>query len=278
MGVITQISLSQVNALFKNYNFTKLYATNSGIVDTTYIISTNEKSYILKRYERDIKSKILDNQKLLNELKSFKLNVSTLLDSSNEWYLYEKLKGLQPKNIGTYHIQAMARFLAKFHSYSAKKRCHCGEKKEFEITKALAYTKKNFYIYYKKSEFLHNFSLSNDGFIHGDIFKDNTVFNSHEVGVFDFIDGGCGGFIFDSAVMLIGFDIKITNKYFINLFLNTYNQNAPIKLSYKKLLYEMKVASHFYTIKRIYIYKNTKNIMSSFVKTTCRLKKTYNVR
>ena len=50
MGVITKITLKQVNALFKNYNFTKLTPTSSGIIDTTYIISTDKKSYILKKY------------------------------------------------------------------------------------------------------------------------------------------------------------------------------------------------------------------------------------
>jgi Ser/Thr protein kinase RdoA (MazF antagonist) len=258
MGVITKITLKQVNALFKNYNFTKLTPTSSGIIDTTYIVSTDKKSYILKKYERDIKSQILNDAKLLHELKSFGLNVSTLLESSKQWYLYEKLKGIEPKNIGTHHIQAMARFLAKLHLYLSKNSCKSNNKKVFEVTKELAYTKRNFYLYYKKSEFLKYFSIKNKVFIHGDIFKDNTVFHSHKVGIFDSIDGSCGTFIFDCAVMLIGFGIKSTNKYFINLFLNTYNQNAPLKLSYEKLLQEMKIASHFYAIKRIYTYKNTK--------------------
>jgi Ser/Thr protein kinase RdoA (MazF antagonist) len=258
MGVMTKITLKQVNALFKNYNFTKLSPTSSGIIDTTYIVSTNTKCYILKKYERDIKSQILNDAKLLHELKSFGLNVSTLLESSKQWHLYEKLKGTQPKNIGTHHIQAMARFLAKLHLYSSKNLCKSCKKNEFEINKELSYVKKNFYFYYKKSQILKNFTLKNEVFIHGDIFKDNTVFDYHKVGVFDFIDGASGTFIFDCAVMLIGFDILTNDKYFINLFLNTYNQNAPLKLSYEKLLQEMKIASHFYAIKRIYTYKNTK--------------------
>jgi len=257
MGVITKISLKQLNAFFPTYNFTKIIPTSSGIIDTTYIAYTDSKAYILKRYERDIPTRIEKDIKLLKQLKSLGLNVPVCIDQSKSWYLYKKLKGSQPKSINGYHIQAMGRFLAKLHSHASKTKCESNSRIEYEVTSALTYAKSNFYAYYKRCEFLKKFSIKHDAFIHGDIFKDNTVFHGSKVGVFDFIDGACGTFVFDAAVTLIGFDTKPNNHYFINLFLRAYNQHAPKKLTKQRLLYKMKIASHYYAIKRVQKYKNT---------------------
>lgn len=257
MGVITVISLDEINSIFPSYDFTKITPTSTGIVDTTYIVDTTSKSYILKRYERDIPTRIEKDIKLLSELKSIGLNVPVFLAQSDGWYLYEKLKGSQPRNINAKHIQAMGRFLAKLHSHSSKTKCEDNARVEYEVTSALTYAKSNFYAYYKRCEFLKKFTVSHDAFIHGDIFKDNTVFSGSKVGVFDFIDGACGTFAFDAAVTLVGFDTKIDNDYFINVFLLSYNQHAPKKLTKQRIIHKMKIASHFYAIKRVYKYKNT---------------------
>ena len=92
-----------------------------------------------------------------------------------------------------------------------------------EMKKLLSYTKQNFFAYYKKLQYLQNYNSKIDGLIHGDIFKDNTLFDGQKIAVFDFIDSTCGNFGFDVAVCLIGFGAK-KNNYFINLFLKTYNQ------------------------------------------------------
>jgi homoserine kinase type II len=262
MGVKTPISLDDINTIFPAYCFIDLHATSSGIIDTTYIAHTQSRSYVLKKYEREIQTKIAQDTELLHELKSVGLNVPTCLDENSGWYLYEKLQGKQPKVIKTYHIQALARFLAKLHKQTYKKSCDSNIKVEDEVTKALNYTKSNHYSYYKRFEFLKNFTHKNDGLIHGDIFKDNTVFDDAKVGVFDFIDSTCGSFAFDVAVALVGFDTKIHNHYFINLFLRSYNQHAPShslrkKINKKDILKEMEIASSYYALKRVYKYKNT---------------------
>jgi len=258
MGVKTHICLEKLNSLFNSYNFTKIIPTTSGIIDTTYILQTNSKSYILKKYERDIEEKISQDIKLLNRLKSSGLNVSTCRDKKDGWYIYEKVQGSQPEVIKTFHIQELARFLAKFHSTTYDKNTPQGFMEKSDILKALKFTKNNFYAHYKKLEFLKDYNCKNDGFIHSDIFKDNTLFDGYKLGVFDFIDGFYGSFYFDVAVALVAFDAKKHKNYFVNLFLNTYNQNAPKKLNKKELLYSMDVASCFYALKRIYNYKNTK--------------------
>jgi homoserine kinase type II len=258
MGVKTVISLDEINKKFPKYEFNSLEKTTSGIIDTTYIISTCQESYILKKYERDISQKIEEEIKLLQELKLLKLNIPSSVESSEGWYLYEKLQGSQPKNIKTYHIQLLGRFLAKLHSHTYKKTSLQNVIEQKEIALHLNYTKANFFSYYKKLQFLKIHMPKNDGVIHGDIFKDNTIFNGEKIGVFDFIDSACGNFAFDVAVALVGFDAKKHGEYFINIFLNSYNQRAPKKLTKAEVQKSIKLACGFYALKRVVNFKNTK--------------------
>ena len=96
MGVKTAITLDEVNTLFNSYKFTNITPTASGIIDTTYIVSNKEKSYILKKYERDIGLIIERDKILLKELNSLNLNVPLCLDENNGWYLYKILDGVTP--------------------------------------------------------------------------------------------------------------------------------------------------------------------------------------
>ena len=257
MGVVTRISLSEINTLFPAYKFIAYEPTVSGIIDTTYIVHTRHDSYVLKKYERDIPSKIKQDMRLLSMLHTSGLNVPICLGANNDWYLYKKLSGEQPQNIKSYHIQALARFLAALHQTMSTCKCNSNQIIEKEVLENLEYTKKHYFSYYKKFEFLKHFTLKPDALIHGDIFKDNTIFEGKKIGVIDFIDSSCGTFSFDAAVALVGFDARVHSHYFINLFLNTYNQHAPKKLTKKRLLYKMKIASHFYALKRVNKYKNT---------------------
>ncbi len=251
MGVKTNITLVRLNQLFPSYDFLEIIHTVAGIMDTTYIVNTQTQSYILKHYERDLKSKVIQDAKLLDGLKSIGLNVSVLLEKSEGWYLYTKLKGKEPKHIKIFHIQALARFLSKMHNYTYKKSFANDFVKSKEIKEMLKVIKtKKFYLYQKYS-FLQNISFKNDGIIHGDIFKDNTVFEDFKIGVFDFSDSGDGCFAFDAGITLFGFGIDVTNKFFIRIFVNTYNQYTTKKLSINKLTTNIKLASSFYGLKRV---------------------------
>lgn len=257
MGVQTFISLVDVNMLFPAFTFTKLRATHEGIIDTTYIVSTATHSYILKKYERDISEKIHQDKKLLKKLKASGLNVPSFVASSEGWHLYEKLKGEQPKDVKSFHIQALARFMAKMHKKTAKMSAHSKFIHRYNIQNVLIFTKLNYFAYYKKLQVLRNLTQKNDGIIHGDIFKDNTIFDGEKIGVIDFIDAANGEFVFDIAVALLTFNTNKNNPYFLNLFLNTYNQKAPKKIHKTQLLKNIKLASKFYALLRINKYKNT---------------------
>jgi homoserine kinase type II len=258
MGVKTPITLDALNQFFPSYGFTSLAKTTSGIIDTTYIVFAKEKSFILKKYERDISKKIQEDIKLLEKLKGVGLNVPACLESSRGWYLYEKLEGSQPTHIKSYHIQALASFLAKLHQHTYKKKSLKNVIDKDELSSHLDYTKANFFGYYKKLQFLKRYNQKNEGVIHGDIFKDNTVFLGTKIGVFDFIDSANGNFAFDAGVALVGFDANKHRSSFVNLFLSTYNQHAPRKLSKKELLQSIETACGFYALKRIANFKNTK--------------------
>ncbi|MEN8302962.1 MAG: phosphotransferase [Campylobacterota bacterium] len=250
MGVKTQISLEEVKELFPAFNIQTLIPTSSGVMDTTYL----SEEYILKKYEREID--VDSDIKLLKSL-STSLSVGYYISQNRGWFLYKKLQGTQPKTIKTYHIQALARFLAKFHTQTQSMKCGSFFIDKYNLKETLYSVKQNYYFYYKRLQPLQNYKPKNDGFIHGDIFKDNTVFDRDKIGVFDFIDGGCGEFIFDMAVCLVAFDAKKHSLYFMNLFLNTYNQRAPKKIDRDELIKMMEIASAFYALLRIDKYKTT---------------------
>lgn len=258
MGVKTTITLDELNALFKTYDFISIKATTNGVIDTTYLVYTRESGYILKKYERDISTKIDEDIRLLNELKSAGLNVPRCIEASGEWYLYEMLSGESPRVIKSYHIQELARFLSNFHKHTYSSCLQKAFIDEHDIYDDMAYAKKSFYYHFKRVEFLKVHKSRNDGKIHADIFKDNTVFDGKKIGVFDFIDSVDGSFVFDVAVALVAFDSFKHGEYFINLFINTYNQKAPKKLNKKELLANMRVARALYSVKRIGMYKNVK--------------------
>ena len=244
MGVKSTLSLKEAQALFPEYSLTQLTPTTSGIVDTTYM----SKNYILKKYERPITEMIKEDSWRLERLHAEGLNVPRLLAQSDEWYLYEKLQGKSPSTIHYYHVQALARFMAKLHMQKLP-----AQKKFIEsyaVEKKLLALTKTSYVYYKKMLPLKDFQESCDGFIHGDIFRDNTVFYGEKIAVFDFIDGGLGSFAFDIAVALLSFNPK--NKSSHNrLFLSTYNQHAPKKIAIKALHKHREIASLFYALLRI---------------------------
>jgi homoserine kinase type II len=248
MGIKTYLTIKEAHSLFPSYKITTLTPSVSGIVDTTYITE----DFIIKKYERDIQKRVDADIKLLCDLRELGLNTPVYLEQKAGWYLYEKLKGTMAVHIELSHIRSLAGFLAKFHRYSYKRDALIDVYDTDEIEKMLEFLKHNFYAYYKKLSSLKNYHVKSDGMIHGDIFKDNTLFQADKIAVFDFIDAGRGSFVFDIAVALVGFGIKKHYHTKIELFLKVYNQHAPIKQSKKELLHVMEIAAHFYTLKRIY--------------------------
>lgn len=253
MGIKTVITLHQAQQLFPSFHFKELRESSNGVVDTTYILD----KYILKFYERDIQKRISQDAELLRHLNQASLHVPLLLAHNEKWYLYTRLQGEAPKAIKLFHIQSLARFMAKLHKKTLSTSCDRIFLDQYKIETMLCFTKKNFFFFYKKLESLKVFQMNQEGFIHGDIFTDNTLFHKNKIAVFDFIDSGSGEFVFDLGVALSSFN-PYQRKLYTKIFLNTYNQLAPKKISHKELLENIKIASQFYALLRIDKYKNTK--------------------
>jgi len=247
MGVKTPLTLKEAQKLFPHYHLSELIATHSGIMDTTYLTP----NYVLKKYERDIDEQIKDEHKLLASLKKIGLNVPTHLANSGDWHLYERVQGKTPNHIQSYHIQALARTLSSLHNYTYKKYSSIDIIQDREVDTLLAYTKSHFFLYYKKLSMLQQYKPQHDGIIHGDIFKDNTVFDKDKLGIFDFIDAGNGSFSFDIAVVLLSFNAQKHHPFFLNLFVNTYNQHAPKKQKKDTIIRDIEFAKSLYALKRI---------------------------
>ncbi len=260
MGVQTEISLERLNLLFPSYSFTSLVPTKDGIIDTTYIVANNTTTYILKKYEREIKDKVEKNSKLLSKLYKNSLNVPLFLAESQGWYLYTKLEGSQPKHIQIYHLHSLARFMLKLHQTTSYKDCHHSFISQKILKIHLEYLKRNYYFYYKKFQSIKNYKEGCNTLIHGDIFRDNTLFEGRKIAVFDFIDAGCGSVSFDIAVALLSFKRKRVTHYFIDSFLKVYNQKNRRKIAREDIEESINVAIAFYTLLRIYKYKNIRRV------------------
>lgn len=220
------------------------------MVDTTYL----SESYVIRFYERDIKEKIKLDASILLRLHTEGLNVPRLLEVSEDWYLYERLKGDSPRTIKLSHIQAIARFMAKFHTQKITHPEDCLEK--YTIKKTLSEIKQHYFRFYKELEPLKEYKMRCDGFIHGDMFVDNTLFDEQKIAVFDFIDGGSGTYLFDIAVALLSFNPH-NRPLYTNIFLSTYNQRAHKKINLDELHKTIKMAGLFYAMLRIESQKNT---------------------
>jgi homoserine kinase type II len=252
MGVQRKLNLQEAQQLFCDFNIETLTPTKDGVMDTTYL----SKHYVLKYYEREMGEKILQDAKLLEKLSQAQLNTPKYLAQSKGWYLYTRLQGKTPKNTQLYHIQSLARFMAKMHQETSKHQCSTLFLEQYQLKKTLYTLKKEFFYYYKELQTLQDIKEQNDGFIHGDIFCDNTLFEGGRIAVFDFIDGACGTFSFDIAVALVAFNPHKRHS-FTQLFLNTYNQKAPKKIQKKELLVQIKVAAKLYALLRIKKHKTT---------------------
>ncbi len=257
MGVKTVLTLQEANQLFPSCNFVSITPTENGIIDTTYIVRNSSCEYILKKYERETGEKIQTEQALLKLLSAHNCNTPKYLKKNQEWHLYTKLSGEIPKNVQLYHIHALARFMAKLHNISKNFTNAAPFLASYEINKLLASVKKSHYAYYKKLSCLHTLDQKHDGFIHGDIFTDNTLFDKEKIAVFDFIDGGLGEFSFDTAIALLSFNPN-NKRLHVNAFLRAYNQTSKKKISYDELQKQLKIAAKFYALLRISHDKKTR--------------------
>ena len=257
MGIKSTITLTEAQKLFESFHLTQLLPTKDGVIDTTYRAKSTAKEYILKKYERDIQERIAFDTKLLEHLSRKGLAVPKLLHKNKEWYLYTHLTGKSPQKAQLHHLKSVGRFVAQLHretQYLCSKREFL---KNYDIKKLLREQKIKNYFYYKKIQNLQTSAKHIDGFIHGDIFMDNTLFCSNKMALFDFIDGGDGNFAFELGVILLSFNPS-KRKSYTEILLRSYNQNAPRKIALRELEEQRQEAAKLYILLRLTNRQNTK--------------------
>ena len=254
MGIKTAITKDKLPLKYKEFN---LCETQDGLTHCVYLLG-NE--YVLKIVEDDERTKILNEQKLLEDLEG--LCVPKLLDIyTNKSYtmaFYSQISGKSLSIVSDSNIKQIAHFLKEFHTIS--KNLSSTNKKIYEkqyLKTLIEQTNKN--------EFLNYFNdidvqLQNNGVVHGDLFYDNAKFEDNNLsGVYDFIEACEGDFVFELAVVAISwcFENDIINENKVNVLLTTYG----CKITYTKFMEYIKYALLYYTVTRYLNNRDYKELL-----------------
>jgi len=250
MGVFRSLTLKEAQQLFEGFSINTLHPTSDGVIDTTYISD----NYILKYYERDITREIALDTRRLTLMRTAGLSVTECVASKDGWYLYTRLKGEHIQRVRSSHIRALGKFVAKMHKLPLPYSHHFMDQYNTKALLKLLFPL-SFY-YYKHSQHIQNYKQSCDGFIHGDIFVDNALFEKNHLSIFDFIDGGCGSYAFELAVIDMAFN-PTKKLLFTKLLLASYNQHTrKKKVTLQALHQEQKKAATLYALLRVKRYGN----------------------
>lgn len=257
MGIKTKISKKQLPKKYQKYN---LIETIDGISDSVYLL---DNIYVLKLFENQTKQQILNEQNLLNKLKSLQVPKVVDIFTIDDKYtiLYTQILGNSVKKPRNKDIKQIGIFLKKQHNLTKNEKS--SNIKLFE-TKRL----KELIILSKNEKLLKYFSkikieLKNDGIIHGDIFTDNVKFKDNKLmGVYDYNEACEGDFLFDLAVVSLSwcFDGKNINDEKLNVLLDAYN----IQIDKIKFIDYIKYALIYYATTRYINSYNSDELINKF--------------
>lgn len=274
MGVLTKLSIEEINNLIKNTNieFVSIQETANGITDSTYIgTSADETRYIFKVFEtsniQDVKTKMY----ILNGIKDLK--VPTVLSKNIVMYkdkptiLFSFIKGKIPKEINIKQIEEISLFFKELHKIDNIKPENKNIYEKSYMLEMLDMVeniedKKEFE---SRFELIKNIDLENNAVIHGDLFYDNAKFvDSCLSGVYDFAQSCYGNAYFDLSVMLVSwcFDEEDYRIDFLEKALETYDKN----LRKEKIKPYMLYACLYYSLQRYTRVNKAKDYRQMLVK------------
>ena len=214
MGSLTKINLCDANLLIAqtNVSFELLFETKNGITDSTYIgIDKQQTKYILKIYEHSTTKEV---QSELNTLKNLQTKVPSVLSKEIFYYenkpavLFSFIHGKIAQDINKKQILEITNFLSDIHQSNIKPKVkNIYSKKCFEDM--LGNTVNTTDMFKSRYEFIKEIDLTEDSFIHGDLFPDNAKFINNKLsGVYDFGQSCFGNALFDLSVMIISWCFK----------------------------------------------------------------------
>ena len=266
MAYLTELNEDDIKNIIFKYeladcvNITPIY---EGVQNSNYIITTNNKKYILTIFEDKYVASNLNNflqlMLFLNKsgfscpvpIQDNKRNIINLL-SNKPYSLFTFLNGTSLSKYRLSHFKLLGIDIAKLHviTYNYSKNIRQRFNNNFYINafkdNRSLILKYNSNIENIFNNVLHDYRNLNKismskGIIHGDLFPDNVLFNKGKVsGFIDFYFSNSDFLISDIAIVIIAWGFHSTN-YKLNLNMAVVNTllksyNSIRKISYNELL------------------------------------------
>lgn len=225
MAVFTKIKKKQLILFLKSFNIKNLInfkEVSQGTENSTFFINTENKKFVLTLFEQCSYNDLTFFIDLLNFLYLHCFPIAVPLNDKNNIIikklsgklalLFPKLYGIHPRNPNIEQCSIIGKTLGRLHSIS----------KNFKLKKQnlrdINWIILNYYkvisVLNKKDQILmfnqiyllkklvKNLKLP-QGIMHGDLFRDNTLFYGNNIcGLIDFYNGCTGDLIFDLAILI----------------------------------------------------------------------------
>ncbi len=256
MGVLTKLTLEEINNLIKDTNieFLSLQETANGITDSTYIGTTKDEiKYIFKIFETSTKEHIENEIAILKTLDDLDvphpLSKNIILYENKPTALFSFIKGKISKDINIKQIEEISKFLKELHSVNTIKPTNENIYDKYHFQKLLRQVESSNDEFKSRFEFIKDIDLENNSLIHGDLFPDNAKFIDDNLsGVYDFAQSCYGNKYFDFSVMIVswcfkGHDFRFD---FLEKALTSYDEKLTIKTIEPYILY----ACLYYALQR----------------------------
>lgn len=266
MGVYSELKNNEQEYIENSYQIKikKIQFINMGILNSNFLIFTEDKKYVLRIFEADRTLEEEEQEiKLLERISDIipvpkiiknKENKYILEYNNKKMALFEHIDGeiLISKNINQAIMREIAWYLGKLHKFSQSFDLEkFNRKSRINLDFYLEEIKKSNIDFEEKEKIFSlveeikkiDFESLPKGIIHSDIFPDNVIVKEgHINGIIDFNEACYGPFIYDLAIV-INFWIR-EKKYLsfqkendmIRDFLNNYSRHRKIEKEEVKLL------------------------------------------
>lgn len=258
MGVLTKLSIEQINELIldTNVTFVSIQETANGITDSTYIGTDKDgERYLFKVFETSNLEDVKTKRYILNNIKNLKvprvLSPNIPMYKNKPTILFSFIKGKIPKEIRLEQIKEISLFFKELHNVKNVKpeNLNIYEKSYMQKMISMVNKKEDLEEFENRYELIKDIKLPNNALIHGDLFPDNAKFEGNFLsGVYDFAQSCYGNAYFDLSVMLVSwcFDEEDYKIEYLKEALKTYNKNLTIKEIKPYMLY----ACLYYSLQR----------------------------
>ena len=289
MAVYTKIDKNDIKLINNKFNIEKIISfkgIKQGIENTNYLLSSKNKKFILTIFEKRVsKKEVPFFMKLMDNLKSSKINCPTPLRTKNNSYLIKLkkktacivsfLEGKDKKKLNVKDCYSVGKLTAQIHLVTEKLKLYRKNSMSIKNLKSLLksirfkrnkFSKLEFFLEYNLKDIIRNWpkKLPN-GIIHGDLFIDNIFFKQNKLsGIIDFYFAGNDYFMYEIAICInsLCFDLKgkkfLINKQKIKNLIKGYESIKKISSKEKNAINVLcRGAALRYLLTRLYDYSNT---------------------